>query len=93
MTERNKRESLYSQILMGFECSMDIEMRKTKLGAVAIVSGVLALDSLSEETVEILSHSGRAIIRGTDLSVSVFSDRTVEVIGKILSLELKYARI
>lgn len=69
-----------------------IEIRKGNKGAACAISGVINITELSPESVTVLSHSGRVGVRGSELRLTVFSGRTVEISGKIVGVELGYGR-
>lgn len=72
---------------------MDIEIKKSRLGAVALVTGVLSISELSDEAVAVLSHLGRVFIRGERLTVTALENRTLAIYGKITGVEMTYGRI
>ena len=80
------------QILLGSSVGLPIEIKKTKMGAVALILGVLSIEELSSETVKLATHFGRICFNGEGLLLSVFSERAVEIIGKIKGVELYYGR-
>ena len=92
MTDDKNRRSLSEQILMGSGTGLSLEIRKTKLGAAVVILGVLGVEELTGTSAVILSHSGRVRFVGEGLTLSVFSERTVEVIGKITGVEFSYGK-
>ena len=92
MTGNRRSRSLIGQILLGADAGLAIELRKTKLGAVAVVSGVISVSELTDSTVLLATHSGRVRFVGEELVMSVFSGRTVEILGKIISVEFSYGK-
>lgn len=72
--------------------SLYIEIRKSRLGASLLLSGVLALDEISDTLITVLSHSGRIFLRGERLSATALEGRTLTVYGKITGVELGYAK-
>ncbi len=92
MTVEKNRLTPLEQILMGSSSGLSLEIRKTKLGAVAVIQGVLGVEELTDSSVLVLSHSGRIRFIGERLTLSVFSLRTVEIIGKITGVELSYGK-
>lgn len=69
-----------------------IDIRKGERGAACAISGVVCINELSPESVTVLSHSGRVCVRGSELRLTVFSGRTVEISGRIEEVELGYGR-
>lgn len=92
MTGKKNGSSLTSQILLGVPSGLAVEIRKTKLGAVAVVLGVLSVLDISDTSALLATHFGRIHFVGEGISLSVFSGRTVELIGKILSVEFSYGK-
>ena len=92
MTGKKRSSSLIEQILLGLETGLSIEFRKTKMGAVAVVSGVLSVSELTDSSLLLATHSGRVRFVGEGISMSVFSGRTVEILGKITSVEFSYGK-
>lgn len=74
------------------EAPFTLEMRKGKRGAVVSVGNVVSVAELSESRIELLSRGGRLALCGEGLMLSVFEERTVEIYGKILSIEIQYGR-
>lgn len=71
---------------------MGIEIKKSRLGAAAIVTGVLSISELSDGEVAVLSHLGRVFIRGERLTVCALENRTLAIYGKITGVEMTYGR-
>ncbi len=92
MTKKPKRitrAALTASLGLG---SLYIEIRKSRLGASLLLSGVLALDEISDTLITVLSHSGRVFLHGERLSASALEGRTLTVYGKITGVELGYAK-
>lgn len=70
-----------------------IEIKKSRLGAVALITGVISLSELSDGDVAVLSHFGRVFIHGERLAVSALENRTLAVYGKITGVEMTYGKI
>ncbi len=68
-----------------------VEIRKTSTGAVLSAVGVVSVTEVSGESVALASHSGRLSIKGSDLILSVFENKSIEVKGKIEGVEMGYA--
>ncbi len=91
MTKAKKGISLAAIMPYGTS-GLSIEVKKSRLGAVMLVSGVISVTELSDEAVTALSHSGRVFIFGKRLTVSALENRTLAVYGKILGIEMSYGR-
>ncbi len=67
-----------------------IEIRKSSRGAVAVISGIMCISEYSEQEVVLLSHSGRLILSGEYLSISVLENRVLEIYGRIEEVRMSY---
>lgn len=76
----------------GLSSGLSIEVKKSRLGAVMLISGVMSVEELSDTAVIALSHSGRIFIFGERLTVSALEGRTLAVYGKITGIEMAYGR-
>ncbi len=91
MTKAKKAISL-ATLAPTLAAGLSIEVKKSRLGAVMLVSGVMLLSELSDGVVSALSHSGRIVITGERLTVSALENRTLAVYGKITGIEMSYGR-
>lgn len=83
----------FASILSSIKSSpLNIEMKKSSRGAVFVASGIMSVGELSEDSVTLLSHSGRLVLIGDNLGISVFENRIVEVYGKITEVKLSYGK-
>ena len=92
MTGNKKRLKLSAILSTLSPSSFHIEMKKSSRGAVAVVSGVMSVKEYTENTVELLSHSGRAFFYGESLGISVLEGRVVEIYGKITEVRFGYGK-
>ncbi len=92
MTKERKRISLKTVIASLGSGSFSVELRKSAVGAVMLVSGVLGVGELTEERITLLSHGGRLYIAGDKLSLSALENRTLEIYGRITGLEFSYGK-
>ena len=74
------------------EAPFTLEMRKGKRGGIISVGNVVSVAELSEDKIELLSRGGRMSVGGEGLTLSVFEERSVEIAGKIMSIEIQYGR-
>lgn len=79
-------------ITAGLCGGISVDLKKSRIGAVMLLSGVVSVDSLSDSVVVALSHSGRVFINGERMTVSVLENKTLAVYGRIISLEFDYGR-
>ena len=92
MTGKRKRLGLSAILSTISPSSFNIEMKKSSRGAVAVISGVMSVSEYTEESVELLSHSGRVMFIGESLGISVLEGRIVEIYGKITEVRLGYGK-
>ena len=92
MTGKRKRLGLSAILSTISQSSFHIEMKKSSRGAVAVISGVMSVSEYTEQSVELLSHSGRALFIGESLGISVLEGRIVEIYGKITEVRLGYGK-
>lgn len=92
MTGNQKRIKLTSILSSVKTSPFHLELKKSSRGAVVVVSGVMGISEFSEESVTLLSHSGRLILCGNSLGVSVLENRIVEVYGQITEVKLTYGK-
>ena len=52
----------------------------------------MSIGEYTEESIEILSHSGRIHVLGDSLTVSVLEGRVIEVYGVITEVRLGYGK-
>lgn len=85
MTSDNKRSSSSPP-----KFHLELERRG---GACAVaIDGVVGVCEFSEVSVLLVCHGGRVRINGEKLAILTFENRTVEVIGKVLGVELSYGK-
>ena len=71
---------------------VDLELRKSRLGAALTISGVMSVSELSSDSVAALSQYGRFYIRGERLSVLALENRTLAVYGRVTGIEMTYGK-
>lgn len=69
-----------------------IEADRTSKGMSILISGIVAISELTPEAVCLKSHSGRIDLDGKRMTLSVFENGTVEVVGRIESLRFTYGK-
>ena len=69
------------------------ELTKSKSGASILLSGILAVDSLSSSEISLRAHSGGLSVFGEELLITVFQNKTIEIKGKITEVKLKYGKL
>lgn len=89
----NKKSLRFSAILASISpSSFHVEMKKSSRGAVAVISGVMSVSEYTENSVELLSHSGRVRILGEALGISVLEGRVIEIYGRITEVKFGYGK-
>ena len=69
-----------------------LEAERTGTGIEILVSGIIGVKDFCDESVELLSHSGRVFIYGRRLSILVFENGTVQVSGRVESVRFGYGK-
>ena len=88
----NINEQLIGSVLDIGINTVSLEIRKSKIGAVLVAVNVVGIRELSRERIVLLSHSGNIEILGGRLSLSIFEDKSVEISGRIVGVELNYGK-
>ena len=71
---------------------LNLEIKKSSRGAVLVASGIMSIGELSDDKITLLSHSGRLVLKGDALGISLLDNKIVEVFGKITEVELSYGK-
>ena len=69
-----------------------LELMKDKKTYPCVVCGVILVSLLTEKEILLSTHGGRLRIFGDKLSLSTFSERSVEVRGRIEGVEILYGK-
>lgn len=92
MTGNKKRIKLSSLLSSISTSSLHVEIKKSSRGLIAVISGVIAISEYTEDTVELLSHSGRISFMGDSMEISVLEGRIVEIYGRISEVRFSYGK-
>ena len=92
MTGKSKSRALSGILASISGSSFHIEMKKSSRGAIAVICGVMSIAEYTEESIELLSHSGRMTLCGESLGISVLEGRIVEIYGRIMEVKLSYGK-
>lgn len=68
--------------------SYSIEMKKQGGRVNCVIFGILLVYAYSTEYIELHTHAGRIILKGTGLDLCVFKDGAVEIDGRLESVSL-----
>ena len=69
-----------------------IEADRSPSGLTVRVGGIIAITDYSEERVSLKGHSGRLTVLGERLRMTVYEDKTVEILGRVEAMEMKYGK-
>lgn len=92
MTRRKKEAVPVSLLTSLGASSLELEVRKSRAGAVMLISGVIGVGELSDREIMVLSHSGRLIIRGERLAISTLERRSLEIYGRVTEVVFGYGK-
>ena len=92
MTKEKISGHLISALCKSDTRAVNVEMKKTRLGAVLVCTNILAVREISGEKIILLSHSGTITVNGDRLMLSVFEDRSIKIFGRINGVELGYGK-
>jgi len=69
-----------------------LEGERSASGMSIIFGGVVGVNRLSDESVEMKSHGARVHLSGRRLRVTLYENRSVEISGRIESIEFIYGK-
>lgn len=61
-------------------------------GVLMLVGGVISVVDFTERRAELLSHTGRIIIEGYALAMTVFENKSIEICGGIEDIKFAYGK-
>ena len=61
-------------------------------GLSLLVGGIIGVSELDDGRTELLSHSGRVIVSGRGLKLTVFENKSVEINGRIEGINFVYGK-
>ena len=92
MTEKPKKEKKHLSISPSAISNFHLEARRTVHGMSLIIGGVIGISDFSAESVLLKSHSGRILVVGRYLYISIFEGGVVEIIGKVEDIRFSYGK-
>ncbi len=92
MTGKRKNIRLEAVLASVRSSPLKIDMQKSSRGAVTVISGIMSISEISENEIELVSHSGRVVLLGDSLGVTVLENRSVEIYGRITEVRLTYGK-
>ena len=72
--------------------SMHIEASRCKRGISILIDGIIGVTDFNENSIMLSSHGGRISISGRGLSLSVYDNGSVEIVGRIENLGFSYGK-
>ena len=69
-----------------------MECRRTPWGIKVEISGIIAVREYSSERITLVTHGGAVTFIGDRLSMSGFVNQSVELLGKVKSIEFGYGK-
>ena len=70
----------------------DLSCEKALGGLSLLVGGIIGVSELDDGRTELLSHSGRVIVSGRGLKLTVFENKSVEINGRIEGINFVYGK-
>ena len=61
-------------------------------GLSLLVGGIIGVSELDDGRTELLSHSGRVIVSGCGLKLTVFENKSIEINGRIEGINFAYGK-
>ena len=61
-------------------------------GISMLVGGIISVVDFTEDRAELLSHTGRVIVSGYRLSMTVFENKSIEIFGGIEDIKFAYGK-
>lgn len=72
--------------------SFGLEASRTIGGISITLSGVIGISDYSESEITLKSHGGKIILRGRRLMLSIYEDKTAEILGRIEEICFNYGK-
>ena len=83
---KNKREAGTPRGDLYLSCE------RTLGGLSLLVGGIIGVSELDDGRTELLSHSGRIIVSGRGLKLTVFENKSIEIKGRIEGINFAYGK-
>ena len=85
MTRNNEKSAPPKRLPSPFH----VEIDRVQCGLAVLVSGVRAIRELTDTTALLRLKGGSMRINGMGISITVYENRTVEVIGGVMGIEIE----
>ena len=72
--------------------AMHIEAERCTRGISMLIGGIIGVSDFNDSCVILSSHGGRINIKGKGLSLCVYDNGSVEIVGGIENIELSYGK-
>ena len=72
--------------------SMHIEASRCDRGISMLIDGIIGVSDFNENSVMLSSHGGRINVGGRGLSLCVYDNGSVEIVGRIENMEFTYGK-
>ena len=92
MTEKEKKSAGIIRNYTNGLSAFRMEGERCSKGICLRFAGIIGINQFSKEEIEINNHSGRILIFGKKLNVTVFENRQLEIAGRIETVEFKYGK-
>ncbi len=90
MTQKNKREQ--STLASPLLSSLHLEADRCSNGMSVVLCGIIGISDFSECSVLLKSHGGRIVVSGGGLSIKVYENNSVEIVGRVEEIRFNYGK-
>lgn len=92
MTKRKANEKQIDGGISAAMSSLHFEGERSARGITLTVSGIIGISDFSENGIYMKSRGGRIAVLGRRLVLNVLENKTVEIVGRIEGIEMKYGK-
>ena len=72
--------------------SFHLEADRSGGGMSLLLSGIIGVSDFSDESISLISHSGRIIVYGSKLFISLYENSYIEIEGKVNGITFNYGK-
>ena len=69
-----------------------LEANRSTKGMAIVLNGIIGVSDFSDSSIGLRSHSGRIIVNGQRLFISVYENNCVEIVGRVEEIVFKYGK-
>ncbi len=91
MTDKKKNNDKPTGIAPSLS-SFHLEANRSRRGMSLLVGGIIGISDFSDESVILMSHTGRVSVLGRRLSICVYENNTVEISGRVEDIRFTYGK-